>query len=347
MSAKKLLKRWPLPGFFIVILLMGLETQVASAQSEADVLRELEQTNAVLLRAKRLVIDENCPSKRARDLLIQARDIQTQAWGAYGHGQYYRAMKGTKWARELAGEAIKIAQRWRFVAKKIHRTGELLDVAAELVRVSQDPRATALMETALSQFERGKDALREGRIEQAFHMLKNAHKLALDIIQMLRDEKGGEGRLVRELERTDRLITKARPLIEENGDEKALVLLDRGLQTQIKAWEHYNERRYKVAYQLTTKARELVARALIIVEGPISPQRVIKAVAATDDLMARVRPVIMESQDQEAIDLFLAAGDHQDKAKASLAAERYKLALAQTKIARRLVDKALQLAGGA
>jgi len=197
----------------------------------------------------------------------------------------------------------------------------------------------------LSQFERGQGALREGQIEQAFHLLKNANKLAREIITMLRQEDMGQERVGRELDRSDRLIDKARSLIEESGHEKARALLDRGVQTQIRAREFFDEGKYEVAHQLTLKAREFVVRAVGMVEGPIDPERVKRTIGATDGLMEGVRPIIMESQDREAVQLFLSAENHQDKAKGLLATQRYKLALAQTKIARRLVDKALELVG--
>jgi hypothetical protein len=203
------------------------------------------------------------------------------------------------------------------------------------------------METALRHFERGNEALREGQVQQAFYMLKNANKLARDVISMLQEEEVERERLRRALDRTDRLVNKVEPLIEENGEKKAQMLFDRGVQTQIRAREFFDEGLYKVSYQLTFKAREMLARALVMVEGPISPERVQQAIAATDELMERIHPVIMESQNQEAIDLFLAAGNHQDKAKVLLETKRYKLALAQTKIARRLADKALEMVGGA
>jgi hypothetical protein len=154
-------------------------------------------------------------------------------------------------------------------------------------------------------------------------------------------------RVGRALDRTDRLIDRAGPLIEESGDEKAQKLFDRGVQAQIRARAFFDEGRYKVAYGLTLKAREMVARALVMVEGPISPERVRQVIAATDELMERIRHIIMESQNREARELFLAAGNHQDKAKMSLEAKRYELALAQTKVARRLAEKALEMAGGA
>lgn len=347
MSAKRRSKLWPLPGLIVVILMIGLFAPDASAQGGPETLRELRRTDTVLLTGKRLVIDENCPSRLARELLIQARDIQKEAWGLYERGHYGQAMKGTKVARTRAQEAIKIAERWQFVKKQILKTRELLDLATEMVASSQSPRAAVLLETALRQFEGGKDALRAGEVEKAFQMLKNANKLARDVIAMLEAEEMERERVGRTLERTDRLIDKTRPLIVESDEQKARILFDRGVQTQGKAWEQFREERYQVAQGLTMKARELVAKALVMVEGPISPERVRKAIAATDDFMERIRPTVMESQSQEARDLFLAAGHHQDKAKELLAAEHYKLALAQTKIARRLADKALELAGGA
>jgi hypothetical protein len=347
MCAKRTLLLGFLPTLVMAVLVMGWGVQKAGAQSGEEVLKELRWTDSVLLKAKRLVIDQGCPSKRARELLAQATDLQQDAWGAHWRGQHKMAMKGTRAARELAQEAIKIAERWQFVVKQIRRTRELLDLAAEMVAASQNPRAAALQETALRQFERGNEALRGGQIEQAFYLLKNANKLARDIISMLQEEEVESERVSRELNRTDRLIDRAGPLIEESGDEKAQVLFDRGVQTQLRAREFFEEGRNKVAYQLTLKARELVVRALVMVEGPISPERIRQAIVATDELMEQIRPIIVESQNQGAMDLLLTAGNHQDKAKMLLEAKRYKLALAQTKIARRLADKALEMAGGA
>ena len=42
-------------------------------------------------------------------------------------------------------------------------------------------------------------------------------------------------------------------------------------------------------------------------------------------------------------ELFQSACDHQDKARSALAEGHFKIALAQTKIARRLVDRALDM----
>ncbi|KPL17664.1 MAG: hypothetical protein AMJ92_11425 [candidate division Zixibacteria bacterium SM23_81] len=345
MSTKKLTEMKLSLGFIITVLVIGLGIQMANAQGGVEARRELELTDALLLKAQRLVIDEGCPSKRAHELLDQAKNLQKEAWMAHNRGQHRLALSGTKTARGLAQEAIKIAERWRFVVRQIQNTSELLDIATKMVRVNQNPRAAALLETALSQFERGQGALREGQIEQAFHLLKNANKLAREIITMLRQEDMGQERVGRELDRSDRLIDKARSLIEESGHEKARALLDRGVQTQIRAREFFDEGKYEVAHQLTLKAREFVVRAVGMVEGPIDPERVKRTIGATDGLMEGVRPIIMESQDREAVQLFLSAENHQDKAKGLLATQRYKLALAQTKIARRLVDKALELVG--
>jgi hypothetical protein len=329
------------------MLLNSLGTSTGEAQSASDVLRELSYTDEILVKARRLVIDDQCPSQRARDLIVQAADMQKEAWSAYGRGLHRAAMKGTKLARGLAQEAIKIAERWKFVKNHIDRTAELLELASQLVAESHDDQAAALLETALGQFERGKEALRAGQVEQAFYLLRNANKLARDVVARLQEGDLDHQRVIRELERTDRLIEKARPLVQESGDEAAASLFDQGLQMQMKAWEFFRRGRQKVAQELTLKARQLVARALALVEGPLSAEIVRGAVQTTDDLMARVRVTIMESQNQEAIDLFEAAEDHQDEAKAALSEGHLKLALAQTKIARRLVDKALDLIGGA
>lgn len=343
MRAAARYRRWLFTGLLAIVLAMALGSRAVEAQNAADVRTELKATDAILLRAKRLVIDENCPSQQARDMLIRARDMQKKAWGAFGNGFHRVAWQSTSRARDLALEAIKIAQRWQFVKQHIQRTTDLVELATEMLAAHPHPQAAILLESAVGQFERGKEALRSGQIQQAYHLLKNANKLARDIIALLEDHGPGGDRVMRELERTDHLIDQARPAIEESGDEKARALLDRTLQIQAKAYHVFEQVRYQLAQGLTLEARELAAKAWAMVSGPVSPERVREALAATDDLMDRVRPVIMESLNEDAIELFQSAGDHQEKAKAALAEERFQIALAQTKIARRLVDRALEM----
>jgi len=344
MCAATRTSRWLLLALTVLMLSTALGTGNARAQNvAADVRSELKATDAMLLKAKRLVIDENCPSQRARDLLIRARDIQKQAWGAFGNGFGRAALTATKRARDLAGEAIKIAERWNFVKQHIQKTADLIELASEMVAAQPDPQAAILLESAVGQFERGKEALRSGQVEQAYHLLKNANRLARDIISRLEEYRPGGDRVLRELERTDRLIAKAGPDIAESGDEKAQQLLDRARQVQAQAYTVFEQGRYQLAHGLTLEARKLTAKAWAMVSGPVSPERVQQALTATDELIDRLRPVIMESGHEDAIELFRSAGSHQEKAKAALAEGHYKVALAQTKIARRLVDRALEM----
>ena len=347
MSAAARYGRWFLAALTIMMLSSALGTATVEAQNNAaDVRSELRTTDALLLKAKRLIIDENCPSQRARDLLTQAGELQKQAWGAFGNGFHRAALTATSRARDLAEEAIKIAERWNFVKRHIQKTADLIELATEMVAVHPDPQAAILLESAVGQFERGKDALRAGQVEQAFYLLKNANRLAKDIIAMLEDRRPGGDRTLRELERTDRLIAKAAPFIEDSGDEKARALLDRARQIQAKAYDVFRQARYQLAHGLTLEARKLTAKAWTMVSGPVSPERVRQALAATDELMDRLRPLIMESQNEDAIELFQSAGDHQEKAKAALAEGRLEVALAQTKIARRLLEQALEMVSG-
>jgi len=336
--------RWLFPALTVLVLFTALGSGNAWAQNvAADVRSELKTTDALLLKAKRLVIDENCPSQRARDLLIQARDMQKKAWGSFGNGFHRAALTATHRARDLAMEAIKIAERWNFVKRHIQKTVDLIELASEMVAAIPDPQAAILLESAVGQFERGKEALRSGQIEQAYYLIKNANRLARDIISRLEEQRPGGDRVLRELERTDRLIDKAAPAVTESGNEQAQALLDRARQVQVRAYDIFEQNRYQLAHGLTLEARKLTAKAWAMVSGPVSPERVEQALAATDELIDRVRPAIMESGQEDAIELFQSAGSHQDKAKAALAGGHYKIALAQTKIARRLVDRALEM----
>ncbi|MCK4427374.1 MAG: hypothetical protein KAW16_02705 [candidate division Zixibacteria bacterium] len=100
-----------------------------------------------------------------------------------------------------------------------------------------------------------------------------------------------------------------------------------------------------MAIKNTQKARDFVLKALKIVEENPTPRMVEKAIERNDDLINNLGPQIRASGNQEAIDLFENGLSHQKKAKQYLEDGKLKAALAQAKVARRLIIKAFDMSG--
>jgi tetratricopeptide (TPR) repeat protein len=211
----------------------------------------------------------------------------------------------------------------------------------------EDP-VRRLLEEAAGQIERGRAQFAEQHYEVALRLAISAQRL---IRQAGNAGPGpaGDSRVLRELERTDHLIERAAPVIRESGHEEAGRILDRAIELQASAWEAHRASRLRPALAFTREARGLIHRALSIVRGPVDAERVARALEETDVLLDRAGEIVRESGVDHAIRLLEKAMEHQSRAHRSFEETKLRNALAETRVARRLGLRAIQLAkqGGA
>lgn len=146
----------------------------------------------------------------------------------------------------------------------------------------------------------------------------------------------------RELEKTDRLIADAEPVVEASGNERAEYHLANAKGLQQNAWASYRDRKMVAAATYTRNARRQVEIALEFAE--FDPSQLERELRKTDDAVDRAGPIIERSGNRRARELQSDAADRQDKAWTAFRAERYKEAFTDTKAARLMVGAALRLA---
>lgn len=322
-------------------------TDQAFAQIREEVEKELDRTDRVIERAKEAVAESRNP--KAQYLLKLAMDLQGRAKEAFGGERFWLAAKLTLRAREKAFEAIGVTKRSEenenLVLKAIERTDRIIAKAKEKIFLTDNQRAFSLLEVTIRNQQRAKEFYHEHKLKVALKLTLKARESAQKSIELAEQKNKLERFARKELDRTDKLIHKASPIIKESGSLRAQDLLDKGVNLQDKARDLFGQKRFKVAIKNTQKARDFVLKALKIVEENPTPRMVEKAIERNDDLINNLGPQIRASGNQEAIDLFENGLSHQKKAKQYLEDGKLKAALAQAKVARRLIIKAFDMSG--
>lgn len=225
---------------------------------------------------------------------------------------------------------------------EVRRTAEFITAHAQFVRSADDPRVRNLWQMAESELAAAEENLRRERFFLAVKFALAARGHARDAVELLRRAASPE-RLRRELERTDALLARVREAIGPAGNRRADELLARAEEWQARARAAFAEKRFPAALRLGLAARDLGLRAWEMVRGGGGPELAERAVAETDALLREWADDIRSSGNSAAIRLLDQALPRQEQARAHLAAKRFKAALADAGVARRLIKRAVEL----
>jgi len=333
--------------WLVIALALGVAVPALAQGGGGRVEDELRRTDEGLARAEQIVRESG--SERARSLLEGAFRLQENAWGQFrNHGSQglTRAAHLTAEARQVGARAVTIARHDQSLEERARREAERADRALarafELAGDQQSPQVQHLLREAKSLLERARVEYQEQHFEAALRLAVSSQRL----IRQAGDLSGASGdvpRLLRELERTDNLIERVEQLVRENGDAGAQRMLERGIALQQSAWMAYREQKHRFALAQTREARGLVNRARSQVLGPVDGDSVRKAIGETEALLDRAADVIRDSGDERARAVLDRALGHQTRARRLHQDAQYRQALAETRVARTLAQRALRM----
>jgi len=336
-------------GRAAAVLAVGLGVLVGAplpgqAQIRDRLQEQLQTTDDVLDRAREVV--QASDSQRAREHLERAQQIQVRAWGEYRAQRGVIAARLTVEARQEALRALDLAREDSGLRsradREIEKARRALDLAREAFDGAPGDQAQRLLEEARLQVERGRIQLNEQHFEVAIRLAVSAQSLIRQALGT-RDDIGGE-RARRELERTDNLIERVRSTVSESGDEEAGALLERGTGLQSEAWGAYRQARLAISYAMTLQARNLVNRAALLAHGPLDDESVARALEETDRVLESAGEIVASSSTEIAGKLLEKAREHQVRAHDLAERGELRASLAETRVARSLAKRALQLA---
>lgn len=336
------------PVLWLIFMIMAISLALANAaeaQTRRDVERELEKTDAVVERAEDVVSENRNP--KAEYLLEMARELQGEAENHFRMMRYRMALGMTLNARKRAYEAIgftkKDEENENLVWKAIERTDQLISRAQEGASGVEGGRIPSLLEMAVASQQKAQELFRERRLRAALKLTQEAREIAQKVLGLVSDGKRLNRLAQNDLQITDRLIEKASVVIGESQIQKAEQLLHQARSSQEKAWDMFNQERFREATTNTQKAGELTREALGLVEEEITPEMAENAIHQNERLVEEGVEMMKPSTSQDARSTFEKGLSHHNKAKEYYDQGKFKAALAEAKVALRLLTKALEM----
>jgi hypothetical protein len=332
---------------FAAVLLTAMATPAPlPAQEPTRIEDELRRTDERLEQADAIIREGQ--SERAIVLLDQAKRVQRTAWETFRSSRPLAAARLTFEARQMAQRAVGIAREDISIRNRAVRELEialtLYDDVKGRITESGSESARRLLDEARAQIDRGRTQLGEQHYDAALRLALSSQRLLRRALR-LTDDMGGIARAEIELQRTDAILERARPLVSESQDQEAQLLFDRAVEIQARAAEAFRAGEFRIAFPRTREARSLAHRSLARIRGPIGPSRVQEEIARTDEALSRAAESIEHSGKAEAQRLLTSARNHQERARQLLDKQQLRPSLAQTIVARRLALRAATMAG--
>jgi len=243
--------------------------QQARRLASVDVERvreEVRRTAEAIAEYGPLVTRAN--DQRANELWKMAQAEQDAARDYLGRSRYGLALKFTLAAREHGRAAFAAVRRSadpERVQRMVAKTGELVERATGPVKADGDERAMTLLTKAVDLQSQAKSELASRRLLRAVKLTLAARDLALRAWEQVRGRLGPE-QVERIIAGTDELVDEWAGVIRRPGNDAAQQLFDQALPRQAAAREHLKQGRLKAALVETAAARNLVRRAIELVQ---------------------------------------------------------------------------------
>jgi hypothetical protein len=230
--------------------------------------REGEKAERAWQAAREQLSDR--PSTQAIRLLDEARSQMERGRLQFQEQHYEAALRLAVSAQSLIRQALGSGTGGSSgalsIARELERTDRLIDRVSEPVRESANAEAIRLLARAVEVQASARADERAGRPRVALAGTKEARVLAGRAHALVRGPID-TGSVEKTLAETDRILAQARDVIRDAGDERAFKLLEKAMEHQARALEHFREKEPRRALAETRVARSLAKRAVRLVEN--------------------------------------------------------------------------------
>jgi hypothetical protein len=248
--------------------LMLLLAAPARAQDGALVQIELTRTDDRIAQAQSVVAGSN--NERAEFALSQAVSLQSDAKARFASSQYALAYRLTLQARTRADVAIAAVEGLPDpdrVQVQVERTRELLDRARDAIEECVEDRARAMLRGAVELQGRAEAALSSQRYLAALRLTMSARERGWRALRLCNVHEDIEANADRAIRRTDQILDRARQIVSERGNPRALDALRQATDLQQRAAAQFRAGHEDAALRLTQSARAGAYRAIRFAGG--------------------------------------------------------------------------------
>jgi hypothetical protein len=355
------MKKYPVLTTMILILVLSA---VVSAQAQMAI-RDQVQTkinkNEELLRtAFNLVVETN--STKARTLLKLARSMHEESKKIFqeavdnymqGHlvmaGQMMtRAGNLSDSVREMAVRAIAIAKKEAMTEERAMKSLEHARARYETLKSLLPARngfeaasARDLAEEARVQLERSQDNMREHMFETALRLARLSESLSTRAIALLKRDMRAEDVLIRELDKTGKLIESIKEQYGQLQNPEAMKSYEQAINFQREAVQNMHAKNYAAALKITNKARQFALRAIKFVSSTPNADNVKRAIDLTDQLLDKASDMLKNQDSEQLRKRIEDARSIQEKAKREFRKGKLENAFELTRRTRSIINEGI------
>lgn len=320
------------------------------AKLEQDALRAMERAWQRFDQARAALDDYGGRDDGAPRKLVEEARVQLQrARDNMQEHMFEVALHLARASYDLSARALQLLKRNGVsperVMREVNRTDNVLARIDER-DLSSRPDVERLLRDARDLQQRAKQNARTDRLRLALEQTQRARGVALRILKTTGAADGhDEESVTRALQFTDEVLERSLDYARQHGLDNARRQLQEAERTQLEAKERFEGGDLEGAMRLTLHAREMAKRSVRGVDRPVDRGSVEAALRRTDEALTRLRAAVSESDDAQAQSLYERAAQRQAGAWEALETRQPRKALALTKVARDLAEKAMRLLG--
>jgi hypothetical protein len=316
------------------------------AKTEESAKRMIERSRRRLETAKNMLEESSQPDLGAARKMIDEAQVQLhRSIDNMREHLFSAALQLASSSERLSNQAIsllkKTHQGLNDVARELAKTDRVLHRIDSHGGLEQFPTAEKRYREALELQMRANHQSRSGHPRRAIELTQRARMIALNVAKTLSSSPSPEN-VETALDLTEGLLDRAGEIASGEESKTVAQKLSNAFELQEQAKSYYSNQNYTRALRLTLRARELVKEAISKLEKPLNEEGVEAAIRSTDSLIESLRNRMNQSNDPTDQELFQRLVSHQESAWIEFKKEKFRSALARTKLARNLARKILE-----
>ena len=234
---------------------------------------------------------------------------------------------------------------------ELERTNHILERVREIVRTSNSPPAALALEQAIRLQRQAWENFGMGTLEGfkfATKLTQAAREQAQKALSIARPSEQGEETVLRKLERTKELLSRAHESLSNSTDESLKTIFESARRQLRQAWEFYRTREYRPALKLANQVEKTVSRLLKIANRHQNRRANFeRRVETIRELLSRVKERIGGCKLEAADRVFKQAEESFHKALELAENGRLEQAVNQLQKSRRIARRAAEMCGQA
>jgi len=318
------------------------------AKLEESAIKAIERASARLEQARRLRNDNDAPDEAASRLVEEAHEQLVRSRQSLREYLFEVSLRLAISSEEFSTRAIRLMKRDSadigILEREIMKTERVLERVGNRVGSDANDQVQRMYNEARDLQERAKQNYRSNQNTVALELTQQARRLAMRAAK-IHGGSANNDNVDEALRLTDALLEEAIHIAREKAADRLGKQIDRAEQLQSDAKQQFANNNFDQALKMTLRSREILKDALDSIKSDLGRDDVEPALRGTDKLLSRLNEVLRDSDDDVARDLFKRAQSKQKNAWEELKDGRYRAALANTRVARKLANQAFRQIG--